>query len=44
MKKKLILTLIVLVVSLKGFAQYDTSHESIASYDVPAWYNGGKLG
>jgi alpha-L-fucosidase len=44
MKKLLILTLIVLVVSLKGFAQYDTSHESIASYDVPVWYSGGKLG
>jgi len=23
---------------------YDTSHESIASYDVPAWYREGKLG
>ncbi|WP_289053389.1 alpha-L-fucosidase [Carboxylicivirga marina] len=24
--------------------QYNTKHESIASYDVPAWYSEGKLG
>ena len=44
MKKLLISSLFLLVVSLKIFAQYDTTHVSIASYDVPGWYSEGKLG
>lgn len=43
-KKLLISSLFLLVVSLKIFAQYDTTHVSIASYDVPGWYSEGKLG
>tara|TARA_B100000809_G_scaffold266806_1_gene331791 strand:- start:7355 stop:10270 length:2916 start_codon:yes stop_codon:yes gene_type:complete len=44
MKKLLIFTLLVLVVSLTSIAQYKPNHKSIASYDVPAWYSEGKLG
>jgi len=44
MRKILILTLFFLVITLKSFAQYNSSHESIASYDVPTWYSEGKLG
>ena len=43
MKKILIFTL-SLVLSLRSIAQYNPSHESISSYDVPAWYSEGKLG
>ena len=44
MRKILIFTLFSLVLSSKIIAQYDSSHESIASYDVPTWYSEGKLG
>ena len=44
MKKLLIFTLLVLVVSLTSNAQYKPNHKSIASYDVPSWYSEGKLG
>jgi len=44
MKRARILAVLVLAISLQVFAQYNESHKSIASYDVPAWYSEGKLG
>ena len=44
MKIILITYLFLLLISLNSFAQYDTTHTSIASYEVPAWYSEGKLG
>ena len=44
------LSVVCLLIALAGrpvtaAAQpYNTSHESIASYDVPEWYSEGKLG
>ena len=35
---------LILAFSFKSFAQYNSTHESIASYNVPAWYSEGKLG
>lgn len=40
----LIIKLLFIVLSLESFAQYNPSHKSIASYDVPEWYSEGKLG
>ena len=47
---KVCMTVVCLLIGLAGRTitavpqSYDTSHESIASYDVPAWYSEGKLG
>ena len=44
------MTVVCLLIGLAGRTvtavpqSYNTSHESIASYDVPAWYSEGKLG
>ena len=44
MRKTNILAVLFLLSIGESFAQYNTSHESIASYDVPTWYSQGKLG